>query len=116
MPRAILQAGALRHRVEIVDPTLAQDTFGGTRLSQFTPFAVVWASVESLTGRELEAAQQVVAQVTHRITMRWMRGIRAAQNVTFDGRFFQIMDVQNPDERRHVLILLCMERERAATD
>ena len=111
-----LEAGKLRHRVELLSPTGAQDTFGGTSATGLASFATVWASVEALTGRELFAAQQVVAEVTHRVTMRYMPGVLAKMVVWFDNRQFQIQAVQNPDERKKMLMLLCLERDDSARE
>ena len=72
------------------------------------------AKIETLSGRELYAAQQKVSQVTHRITIRWQQGILAKMNVGwFDerDRFFQIEAVENPDGVHHRLDLLCIERD-----
>jgi SPP1 family predicted phage head-tail adaptor len=111
MPTPTLQAGKLRHRIKIVEPTLAQDSFGGTAIDVARPVATVWASVETLAGREIEAAQALVGIATHKITMRWQRGIRAKQNVWWEDRQFQIQYVDNPDGIHHVLVLICIERE-----
>jgi SPP1 family predicted phage head-tail adaptor len=120
MPAIILQAGKLRQRIKIVNPTLAQDTFGGTRIDVAAPFAIVWASVEALSGRELYAAQQKVSEVTHRVRIRWMRGVKPQMNIWLgdpDGdREFQIQSVENPDETRHYLDLLCVERDLSARE
>lgn len=123
MPPPMIQAGKLRHRIVISQPTATQDTFGGTQIGQDTVIATVWGSVEALGGRELYAAQQKVSDVTHRITIRWMSGIRALMVCRFEteptgdpllNRFFQIQAVENPDERRHILTLLCIERDNSA--
>jgi SPP1 family predicted phage head-tail adaptor len=71
------------------------------------------AKIETLSGRELYTAQQKVPLVTHRVTIRWQRGILAKMNVGwFDERqkFFQIEAVENPDGRHIKLELLCIER------
>jgi SPP1 family predicted phage head-tail adaptor len=111
-----LQAGKLRHRIQLMRQNLTQGTSGGTVVDDVSIFATVWASVEALTGRELYAAQQKVSEVSHKITMRWRGGITAAMNVWFDGREFQIQAVQNPDERHKLLILLCIERDSSARE
>jgi SPP1 family predicted phage head-tail adaptor len=111
-----IHAGRLRHEIKIVDLVNTQDSFGGNAIDNETPFATVWAEVLDLSGRELEAAQQKVSQVTHRIMMRWIPGVRAKQNVWFDDRQFQIEDVQDPDERRKILYLLCIERDGSARE
>lgn len=106
-----VSAGDLPHRIQIVDLAGRQDTAGGTTSSP-TPFGPpVWAKVTALAGRELYSAQQVNAQITHRITIRWMKGVKSNQNVIFNDRTFQIVAVLNPDERTVVLSLLCLERE-----
>jgi SPP1 family predicted phage head-tail adaptor len=101
-----------------------QDAMGGPITADMTIFATVRASIEALTGRELYSAQQMVAQVTHRVTIRWMAGVKSRMVVWFTEnigspatsltRQFQILDVQNPDEKHHLLWLMCMERDESA--
>jgi len=112
-----IEAGKLRHRIIIVKPTLAQDTAGGWAEDTENVVATVWASVEALTGRELYAAQQQVSEVTHKITMRYWPGITANMNVWFQGRQFRIQAAPlDPDERRKMLVMLCLERNNSARD
>ena len=117
MPSATrIEAGKLRHRIQLVQPTLVQDASGGIEEDQASIFATVWASIEALAGRELYAAQQKVSDVTHKITIRYMTGITAKLNVRFGNREFQIQAVENPDERTKVLNLLCLERDSSARE
>jgi len=117
MPSATrIEAGKLRHRVQLVQPTLVQDASGGIEEDQASIFATVWASIEALSGRELYAAQQKVSDVTHKITMRYMAGVTAKLNVRFGNREFQIQAVENPDERTKILNLLCLERDSSARE
>ena len=108
-----LQAGELRDVIELLAPTLVQDSAGGTQvLQQTTVFARVRASVESLSGRELYNAQQLVAEVTHRVLIRWHPQVIALMNLRSvgDGRRFQIQYVNRGSGRRIYLELLCVER------
>jgi SPP1 family predicted phage head-tail adaptor len=116
MPSTSIRAGELRHRIQIVKPSLAQDTAGGWQIDKNNLFATVWASVEALTGRELYSAQQKVSEVTHKITIRWLAGVKSKMNIWFDNRQFQIENVQNPDERHKKLELLCIERDDSAQE
>lgn len=109
-----IRAGELRHRISIERPNLKQDSFGGTQIGDATVFADrVPARVQTLTGRELYAAQQKVSQVTHLIRIRWLGGVVAKMNVNWydEGKFFQIEAVENPDGRHKLLDLLCIERD-----
>ena len=130
MPPPRIQAGQLRHRVEFVQPTLAQDSFGGTRIDQVSSVATLWGFVETLRGQELYAAQQKVSEVTHRITLHANEaqhyGITAQMNAQINSpgpggptsvkREFPIQAVDNPDERPHVVYLLCIERDTSARE
>jgi len=105
-----LESGKLRHRIDILNAVTGQDSMGGQTAGAGSTFATVWASVEALSAREIFAAQQITAQVSHKVTIRWLDGVKAKMAVSFDGRAFDIVGVQNPDGRHKMLILLCLER------
>lgn len=111
-----LQAGKLRHRIQIVNLTLAQDSSGGFSETNATVFATLWASVESDAGRlrEIYGGQQRVGENYFKVTFRWIDGVNNAQNVWWDGHTFQILQVENPDGRQKLLKLLCVERDESA--
>src|ERR1700674_4787773 len=105
-----LRAGQLRHRVELVKPYgPAQDSTGCMALTAMSPVATVWAKIESITGRDVLAANQFSSIATHKITIRY-RGntqappltITAQDQVWFRGRVFQIDAGSNPDESTKV--------------
>ncbi len=119
---ARIEAGKLRHLINIVKPAATQDSFGGVSIDQAdeTIFARVWAKIETLTQsrylREVYAAQQKVAQISHLITIRWLPGVASNMNVVFRNRLFQIQGAADPDENQHVLVLLCLERDGSAME
>jgi SPP1 family predicted phage head-tail adaptor len=104
-----IAAGKLRHEIDIVIPTNAQDASGGTDISDNVVFATVWASIEALTGRDQLAVGEFVSTTSHKITIRYLAGVTAKMQVWFAGRQFQIACVLNPDERTKMLVLLCLE-------
>jgi len=118
----ILLSTNFRWRIQIVQPTLTQDSFGGTKPDDATIFAEVWASVEAagtltaLKGREIFSAQQKVSQASHIVTIRYLDGVKASMNVWFRNRQFQIQSVIDPDEQRKILFLLCLERDDSANE
>jgi SPP1 family predicted phage head-tail adaptor len=114
-----MNAGAMRHQISLLAPSTVSDELGG--VSGTTTLWSGWAQVKTLQGRELYNAQQIVAQVTHKIVMRWIPGVQANQTVLFVGpggvtTTFQVQYVINPDERMRELDLLCIERDTAASD
>lgn len=104
-----MRAGKLRHRVIIERLTATQDA-AGQETGTWGTFATRWASLEPLSGRELVNAQQVSAEVTHAITLRYLSGVVPKMRAVFGGRNFDIQSVLNRDERKVELELLVRER------
>lgn len=108
-----LAAGELRHKITIAQADTTEDKFGGSDPGEAgaTPLWTVWASIEALTLRELYGAQQKVSEVTHRVTIRYIRGVTSGMLIWFRGRQFQIQAIDNPRELNKLLVLLCLERD-----
>lgn len=103
-----MQIGKLRHRINILAPSKTHDAAG--QPGDPIAFSTAWAQITALLGRELAQAQQVVSEVTHRITIRYRKNITAEMFVQYQARVFQIQAVLNPDEQTKLLQLLCVER------
>lgn len=104
-----MEAGKLRHLVRIQEPMSVANEFGEPEIA-WADFATVSAEIRPLTGRERFAAQQVNAEVSHRITLRFLAGVLATFRVLFGVRAFDIQAVLNIEERNRELQLLCTER------
>ena len=104
-----LNAGRLRHRIDIVTQTGVQDSTGGWSLADTQVFASVWATVEALSGDEQFVAGTQVSKVSHRVVLRYLAGVTSAMQVRWQGRKFQITDVLNPDGRTKMLALDAVE-------
>jgi SPP1 family predicted phage head-tail adaptor len=104
-----LRSGQLRHRVTIQESTGVN--VGGVPVGTWTDVVTVWAAVEDLSGRELMSAQQISADVTTKITMRWRAGISPKMRAVLGTRVF---DIQTPgldlEGRRREMHMLCKER------
>lgn len=103
-----MQAGNLRNRIVVQDKSVTQNAYGEEVIT-WTAVASVWAAIEPLMGREFMAAQQVQAEVTTRIRLRYISGLAPEMRVLFGGRVFEILSVQHVYERRRELILMCKE-------
>lgn len=109
-------AGKLRQRLEILKVTEAQDGFG-EMVQGLRKDDVRWGEIRPLSGTELEAAQVVVADVTHEITMRNVDGLVTKDVLAFrrrplidSRRFFEILEVLDPTERGELHVLKVVER------
>jgi SPP1 family predicted phage head-tail adaptor len=100
--------GELRSRVVVQSATRTTDAGGGFATT-WADGASLWAKVEPLEGSELLRAQQLQARVTHRVTIRYRRGLTAASRLRLGARVLDIQQVIDVDERHQFTELLCEE-------
>lgn len=103
-----MQIGKLRHYVDLQSSDDVPNEFGEIEKTWST-FASVWASIEPLSGRELLQYQQLNAELSHRIVIRYNSSITPKCRIVYDARIFDINVIKNPDERNIFLELLCKE-------
>lgn len=100
--------GKLRHNVELQSSTSTVDTYG-QKTKTWHPYAIVWAEIVPLAGRELEHAKQVSAETNHRIRIRYRSDVAAVDRVKWDNRIFEITAVLDADHRKTELTLMASE-------
>jgi len=70
----------------------------------------VWAAIEPLSGREYLAVQQIAADLSHRVVIRYLAGVTPKHRVVHGSRTFDILMARNIEERGRFIELLCRER------
>ena len=103
-----MRAGPLRHRIAVEQVAEHQDPDGSV-IEVWSTYATVHASIEPITGREYFAAQSTQADVTHRISLRYLSGTIPKMRVNYNSRIFDILSVINVGERNRELQLMCRE-------
>ena len=96
----------LRFNVTFQSKSQAQDTFGQP-LDDWADVFSARAKIEPLNGRELFAAQQVNAETTTRITIRYRAGVNASMRIQYAGVNYNIQSIIDLDMRHAWLIMLC---------
>ena len=66
-----MRAGQLRHRLIIQEITSTSGTFGSNTKALWTDVLTVWGSVRPMMGKEAELAQQMAAETSHTIVLRF---------------------------------------------
>ena len=104
-----MRAGKLRHRVEVLQPATAQDSFG-----EVTPgWKLVgrrWAEVTPITGTDKLVRDQYRQAATHRVRLRFMEGLTVRHLIRHGGRDLHILSLVNVDEQDAEMLLDCEER------
>jgi SPP1 family predicted phage head-tail adaptor len=109
-----MRIGRLRHRVIFKSATEVSDGAGGVTQT-WVEVATLWGAVEPLRGRELFAAQQIQAEITHKITTRYHEGLRPEMIADFNGRIFDVGPPINLAERNRTLEFYAVERQATGT-
>ena len=105
-----MKIGHLRHRIVISEyKEVGRDEYNMPIL-EWAEFAIVWASIEPISGREYWASSQVQAELTHRIRIRYIDGLRPTMKVFYNDREFEIESIINWQERNIDLQLMCKEK------
>ena len=107
-----MQAGQLRHRVQITTKTVTRNTTG-EEVVTYPVTATVWARVEVLGGSETISQQQAAATLTHTVTLRYYAGLTPTMRLNWlkgDGtsRTLVIHSVTEDPTRRQ-MTLSCSE-------
>lgn len=74
----------------------------------------VWAKIETSKGETVFDGTDTEIDVTHKFTIRFLTGITAETWILFNSVRFDILDVQNFEERDEWLLLLCTNKGTTA--
>jgi SPP1 family predicted phage head-tail adaptor len=109
-----MRAGLLEQRIALSRNEPTKNAFNED-VDSWTSYASTWARVSPISGSERWAAQQINAEITHEVEIRWspaVKDIKAEHRVEFDGRVFKILGPYVPHERRVNIIIPCAEEIR----
>lgn len=102
-----MRPGNLNRRVTL--QTRSATRVDGERAQTWTTLADVWAEVLPLSGRELELAQAINAEVSHQVTVRYRTGVDTSIRILYQGRHLAVKSVVDVDGRHVWLQMLCSE-------
>ncbi len=110
---SLVRSGELNRRITLQQRSASTDSFG-ERSPTWQDLMTVWAEIEPLSGRELELAQKLSSEASHRITVRyqpvlsdtrWAASLRAL----YKSRIFNIQAALNEYEANVRIHLLASE-------
>lgn len=109
-------AGELDQRVDIKRLVETRDEYGAVIPNEGLVIATVWAAIDTDGGNEHLSANQVQADTSHTIKIRYSPDVADLTTKDWlvnlrDNRIFQIVAIANPTERREILILRCAQRD-----
>lgn len=108
MTRYRINPGKYRQPITIQQRQFTQDSYGGTTEDWVTVYETR-AGIFPLSGSEFFKADQINAQVTHKIQFRYLNGVTPDMRILFNNRVFQITSVVNFQEHSIELQLYAKE-------
>lgn len=105
-----IQAGSLVHEIVIQQRGDTRNAYGES-IPSWSQYSATYAHLENLTGSELEQAAQINSRINTRFKVRWDSGIRATMRIVYKSRNYNIIYVNNVDERDKYMELLCERLE-----
>lgn len=105
-----MQAGKLRHRIQLQQLVDGQDPESGAAIKAWqdwpAPGKKLWASIEPLSARDFIAAQAGQSEITARIVIRQREGVLPTMRALHRGRVYAIQGVlPDPVSGREYLTL-----------
>lgn len=105
-------ASDLKHRITIYRPPDPEKDLdeAGQPLDNWQPVDKVWAEIKPLSGRLLESAKQLHAEVTTRIRIRYRTDIDSTMKAVYgDKNEFEFLYILHKDFAKKELHILCKE-------
>lgn len=104
----MIDFGRLRERVTIQQATETRNALGES-VQSWATFAERWASVDGLSSREVLLTGQQQTEVTHRVRLRYVDGLKSTMRIIWRGRVLEITSLLEHGNRSHHEAL-CTER------
>jgi SPP1 family predicted phage head-tail adaptor len=92
-----INAGELRHRVQIQEQVVAQDSSGAVTVTWEDFGTPVWAKIAPLSAREFVQSASDQNKVVARITVRYRDGILPSMRIVHGSKYYNITGVL-PDQ------------------
>lgn len=105
-----MSIGRMRTPLRVQEYLETRTSDGGV-VEAWATTQVVWGRVVGLRGRELFSAQQINKQTSHKVTIRYKKGLTSDARLVdpSSSRVFNIESVVDIEDRHRFMELLCTE-------
>lgn len=108
--------GDLDKEIELQDRDIVPPVFGSPDFDEnFTTNATVWAGIKTVDGKTFFDGVNTETVITHNIFIRFDATVTSETWILFDSRRFDILKVENFEERGEFMLLTCVDRGLANT-
>lgn len=98
-----MDPGKLNHRITFQIQNLDSEE------EEWNDIVTTWASINPISGREYYQAETINSDLTHKVRLRYRKGITPDMRILYKDRIFNIVSVINEYEKNTMLQLMCRE-------
>jgi len=102
-------AGQLNVKITLQGQSGGQDSYGQVNPKVWSDLATIFAQIVQKKSREFYLAQKVYAETTAVFKIHYMNGISVLHRIKYGSRNFEILGIDNPDQRNIALLLIAKE-------
>jgi SPP1 family predicted phage head-tail adaptor len=106
--RYSINPGELRHKIIFQKLENTQNNYGEPTEIWSEVFTTK-AAIYPISGKEFYAAETVNSEVSHKVNIRYKKGLSPNMRVKFGERLFSIISIINFQERNVELQIMCKE-------
>ena len=103
-----MRIGSLKKQLAFQAPQKVRDAVGSTTTTWKTIITVA-GELKSVTGTEVMRGGAPVMIATHRVKIRFFRGLKSYWRIEHAGRYFNIVMINDQFERHKTIEILCKE-------
>lgn len=104
-----MRAGELDQQITIQIATISRGG-SGEQIQTWQTWRTVWANVQTTAGAENFYSPQLVAEATHKIKIRYLKGLKYTMRILWRNRILDITNIDDSRQRQGELYLLCQEK------
>lgn len=108
MTRFQINPGEFRHVLTFQKRTETQNAFGEV-INEWVDVFKTRGAIYPVSGRDFFAGEQINSEVTHKINLRYAKGLSPDMRIEFNGRVFEIESIINFQEANTLLQMMCKE-------
>lgn len=108
MTRFQINPGEFKHSITFQKLDKTYNGYGEP-LEAWSDIKTVKAGIYPISGDTFFAAEKENSKITHKINLRFIRGLTPDMRVKFQDRYFSIESIINFQERNVMLQLMCKE-------
>lgn len=110
MSRYRINPGEFRHPIIIQKLDKVSNDYGELN-DIWIDFLEIRAAIYPLSGKDFFAAETTNSEITHKINIRYIKGVTSSMRIKFGERYFEIISPPiNFQEKNILLQIMCKER------